>query len=245
MLRNANARRGAAAALTLVAALVTEAAMAAEAKRAQGESVAFTFAPPDGTTYVQTVETLRELGTPDGKRHADRSVSKLQVAIRKNPRGFVITTTPLSMTMTRDGTPIEDPALQILDDTVVKFFVAPDGKLERVEGYEDVARRIRESYPPEVAVAVERLLSPTTLVARAQAEWKGRISDFAGRTLQVGNPWDSGADFTFPSGQRLAYFIRTEIVGPAACPSKRCVEVRFRYDSDPRALGDLAARVPD
>jgi len=246
MLRNANARRTAAAAgLTLVATLMASAASGAEAKKAQSESVAFTFAPTDGTTYVQTVETLRELGTPDGKRHVDRSVSKLKVAIRKNPRGFVITTTPLSMTMTRDGTPVEDPALQILDDTVVKFFVSPDGKLERVEGYEDVARRIRESYPPEVAVAVERLLSPATLVARAQAEWKGRIGDFAGRTLPVAKPWDSSADFTFPSGQHLDYFIRTEVVGPAACPSKSCVEVRFRYDSDPRALGELAARVPD
>jgi hypothetical protein len=194
---------------------------------------------------VQTVETTRELATPDGKRHADRSESKVQVSIRKDARGYVIRTTPIAMTMTRDGKPVEDPALAILDDTVVTYVVSPTGTLERVEGYENVARRIRESYPPGVAAGVERLLGPGTLAARAEAEWKGRIGDFAGRTLPLRKPWDSGAAFTVPGGQTLEYFIRTEIVGPAKCPSDACVEVRFRYDSDPRALGELAARVPD
>jgi hypothetical protein len=232
-------------ALSLLAVFAPRVAAGGEAKGAKGGSVSFTYAPPDGTKYLQTVETTRELATPDGKRHVDRSESKVEVSIQKNARGYVIKTTPLSMTMTRDGKPIDDPSLAILDDTVVTYFVSPAGVLERVEGYEDVARRIREGYPPEVATAVERLLGPKTLAARAQAEWKGRIGDFAGRTFPIGKPWDSGASFALPSGKSLEYFVRTEIVGKVPCPSDACVEVRFRYDSDPRALGELAARVPD
>jgi hypothetical protein len=210
-----------------------------------GGSVSFTFAPADGTTYVQTVETMRELATPDGTRHVDRSEAKARVSIGKTARGFVITTTPLSMAMTRDGKRVEDPALEILDDTVVTYHVSREGKLERVEGYEDAARRVRDSYPPEVAAAVQRLLGPETLVARARAEWEGRIGDFAGRTVAIGKPWDSGAAFTFPNGQRLDYFLRTTVAKRVPCPSDGCVEIRFRYDSDPSALGELAARVPD
>jgi hypothetical protein len=217
----------------------------ADAEEKGDESVSFTFAPPDGTTYVQTTETVRELASPDGKRHVDRTESKAKVDIRRTPRGFVITTTPIAMTMSRDGASIKDPALDILDDTAVKYVVSPRGQLERVEGFEDVARRIRESYPPEVAVAVERLLGPGTLAARVQAEWKGRIGDFAGRSFPIGKAWDSGAAFTFPNGRHLDYFIRTEIVGRTPCTGGSCVEVRFRYDSDPRALGALSARVPD
>lgn len=219
--------------------------IAGSAVAAPKGSVTFTFSPPDGTTYVQVVETMRKLEMPGGREQVDRTRAKAKVAIRRTKDGFTITTTPLAMTMTRDGKAVSDPALEILDDTVVTCFVSPEGRLLRVEGYEDAARRVRESYPPEVASAVERLLSPATLNARVRAEWEGRISDFAGRTLAFGKPWDSAASFAVPAGQTLEYFLRTEVVGPARCPSNACVEVRFRYDSDPSALGELRARVPD
>jgi hypothetical protein len=210
-----------------------------------GEKVTFTFAPPDGMHYVQTVDTLRELATPDGQQQADRSEARAKVSIRKTADGYVVTTVPIAMTMSRDGKSVKDPSLEILDDTVVKLFVSPRGKPVRVEGYEDVARRVREAYPPEIAAAVGRLLTPETLAARTRAEWEGRISDFAGRTVAIGDSWDSAATFTFPNGQRLEYFMRTTVSGRAPCPSSSCVEVRFRYDSDPKAIGELAARIPD
>lgn len=242
--------RGAALAAVLLS-LVATGAFAAGEKSAKsepvgkGEKVTFTFAPPAGMHYVQTVDTRRELATPDGKQQADRSESKAKVSIQKTTRGFVVTTVPISMTMSRDGKSIQDPSLEILDDTVVKLFLSPQGKPIRVEGYEDVARRVREAYPPEIATAVGRLLTPQTLAARARAEWEGRISDFVGRTVTIGEPWDSAATFTFPNGQRLEYFMRTTVSGRVPCPSKSCVEVRFRYDSDPKALRELSARVPD
>jgi hypothetical protein len=234
-----------ATALTALLALVLSADAGAAEKTGKGEKVTFTFAPPDGLHYVQTVDTLRELATRDGKQQADRSESKAKVSIRKTPQGFVVTTVPISMTMSRDGEAVQDPSLEILDDTVVKLLVSPQGKLIRVEGYEEVARRVREAYPPEIATAVGRLLTPETLAARARAEWEGRISDFVGRTVAIGDSWDSAASFTFPSGQRLEYFMRTTLSGRAPCPSNTCVEIRFRYDSDPKATGELSARVPD
>lgn len=219
--------------------------IAGSAAAAPKDSVTFTFSPPDGTTYVQVVETMRKLEMPGGREQVDRTRAKARVAIHRTKDGFTITTTPLAMTMTRDGKAVTDPALEILDDTVVTCFVSPEGRLLRVEGYEHAARRVRETYPPEVASAVERLLSPATLNARVRAEWEGRISDFAGRTVAFGKHWDSAASFVVPGGQTLEYFLRTEVVGPAPCPSNACVEVRFRYDSDPSALGELRARVPD
>jgi hypothetical protein len=232
--------------LVLVSAGAHAAEKDAKSKeRGTGEKVTFTFAPPDGLHYVQTVETLRELATPDGKQQSDRSESKAKVSIRKTAEGFVVTTVPISMTMSRDGESVKDPSLEILDDTVVKLFVSPRGKPIRVEGYEDVGRRVREAYPPEIAAAVGRLLTPESLSARATAEWEGRISDFVGRTVAIGDSWDSAATFTFPNGRRLEYFMRTTVSGRVPCPGKSCVEVRFRYDSDPKAVGELAARVPD
>lgn len=215
------------------------------ARAGSPQEVTFTFAPPDDTHFVQVVETSRELRSPGGTPRIDRTTARAKVRFRRTADGFTITTTPISMKMTRDGKPVSDPALEILDDTVVTYFVAPEGTLLRVEGYEDAARRVRERYPPEVAGAVERLLNPETLVARARAEWEGRIGDFAGRRFAFDRPWDSAATFKLPGGQSLEYFIRTSVVGRAPCPSDSCVEVRFRYDSDPRALGELSARVPD
>jgi hypothetical protein len=241
-------RAAALAALLLAAVAGTAIGAEKDGKTAtggKGEKITFRFAPPDGMHYLQTVDTLRELATRDGQKQADRSETKAKVSIKKTSQGYVLTTVPTSMTMSRDGKTVKDPSLEILDDTVVKLFVSPQGRLVRVEGYEDVARRVRESYPPEVAVAVGRLLTPDTLAARARAEWEGRISDFVGRTVAIGESWDSAATFTFPSGQRLEYFMRTTLSGRAPCPSNSCVEVRFRYDSDPKALGELSARVPD
>lgn len=202
----------------------------------KAEEVTFRFAPPHGTTCVQTVVTTKatEVG---GKKQTEVARSKARLRFDKSADGYTLTATPVSASVERDGQAVQNPVLDVLNGLVLTYRIDAEGNLVSVQGYEDVMERFRKALPPEAVQAVSQVISADLLVAKEKAEWAGRIGDFVGATLELGSSWTAEAPFALPTGEQVQFYTRTELAEKVKCGERDCVRIRFRYDSDASAVG--------
>lgn len=201
------------------------------------ESVTFRFAPPDGTTFVQTLVTTKTLDAGVTGKRTDVQRSETRLRFDKTGDGWTLTATPISMTMTRDGQAVQNPVLEAMLGSVITYRLDAQGNIVAIRGFGEVQERLLKALPPEAAQAVAKLVNEEAMVAKERAEWAGRIGDFAGQSFELGSSWTSEAPFALPTGEEIQFYTRTEIAEKARCGDKDCVRIRFRYDTDASALG--------
>lgn len=204
----------------------------------KSEKVQFTFAPPAGTAYVQAVESTRRKHFDGLGSQTDQMKSETEIAIEPTESGYEVVSKTLSVRTTRDGAPVEDPVASLMKEAVVRTFVDGSGVIQRIEGFGGLAEKVAERVPAEVAQALSAALSEDALVARETAEWSGRITDFAGAEVEVGEVFEVEVPFTLPNGSEIVYDLRTWVSGYEPCEAGRCVRIELRYDSDASNLED-------
>lgn len=228
-----------------VLSLLLAATGAAAEETGAAQTFTFRFAPPDGVRYVQKLVTTRERVLGEHGQQVDRAESETAVTMTRVEDGYVMTATPTSMKMSRDGQPIQDPISELLAGMVITYRIGQDGQVQNIGGYDQLLEKIEATFPPEVATALAPVLSEETLVARETAEWNGRIGDFAGQSFAVGDVLEAEVPFTLPNGESVVYSTRTIFSGiePCASQSGTCVRVDLAYDSDAGALAGMASDV--
>lgn len=226
---------------------------------ATAPEVTFRFNPPNGTTFVETVKTTRvkELGA--SAKQTDETLAKTRVTVKKTPDGYEIVGKPISYTMTRDGTPVNNPVLAALQEIVVIYEVDRQGQLRAIKGYDEAIKKIRASLPASVAASLSSLLSEEAMVNRAAAEWDGRISSFVGRRGRIGENGATTSQFDLPAGGAVTFYTATTLAEALKVGGRDCVRIRFAYNTDPaalqqtlgktldelaKAIGDAAGKVP-
>lgn len=225
-----------------VAALAALLLASFPAPRAAAETVTFHFAPPDGTNYVQTLITVREKHLEGVTDQTDRSEAKTAVSIKRSGDEYLIAATPLSNTMTRDGKAVQDPISALLHGLSITHVIDANGQVKEIRGYETLAERMSKGLPPEIVKALAPLLNEKTMVARETAEWNGRIGEFAGKTITIGEPTDTEVPFRLPSGESLKYYMRTTVRGLEPCPAGMCARIEMTYNSDASQLGKAVGK---
>jgi len=203
--------------------------------------VTFTFAPPDGLSYMVTVVNVRERTAVGTEPQTDRTESKTLHQVRKSDDGWIIVGRPESMTMSRGGQPVRDPVSDLLQEVVVTYEVGADGSLRSIEGFGGLIDKLRGQLPDTVLAQLEPMLGEQALVARETAEWNGRIGEFVGTTWTIGETVESRTKFDLPTGETLEYDVETVVSGREACPAGSCVRVETRFDTDATAMAELAA----
>ncbi len=203
------------------------------------ETVRFTFAPPDGTVYLQTVETTRRKQFEGLGSQTDETRSVAEVTVHAVESGYEIVSKTVSARSTRDGAPLPDPISDILKQAVIRYRVDHHGVVSSIEGFGGLVDRLVGQVPAEVAQALAAALGEEALVARATAEWNGRITDFAGTEAEVGKVFEAQVPFALPNGSEVVYDLRTWVSGLEPCEQSRCARIELRYDSDASALSDL------
>jgi hypothetical protein len=212
--------------------------------QAEPEKVTFRFAPPDGTTFEQTLVTTKttDLGAQGKRTDVTRAVVRLR--FDKTADGYTLTGTPVAMTMHRDGQEVENPLFDVLASLTFTYRLDADGSIRAIEGYDVLADRLRNAFPDEaVFQALSKVLNAETMVAREKEDWSGRISSFSGGTYEIGSRWTTESPFALPNGETITFYTATELVGKEKCGDRDCVRIRFRYDTDASALGKLAGEV--
>lgn len=237
-------RRPAALAI-LVLLLPLRAAQSAETAET-AETVTFRFAPPDGTTGVETVILTRTREAGATIQRTDVQKGQARVRFDKAPDGWIMTGTPISMSVETDGKPVASPILAALQGVVATYRLDSRGNLVSIQGYEGLAEKASQGLPPEEARALAQALAPESILAREKVEWSSRIGQYTGRTFELGSAWTTEAPLALPSGGEVQVRTRVELAERTPCGVDRsCVRLRFRYDSDAAAISGTGERVVD
>jgi hypothetical protein len=93
-----------------------------------------------------------------------------------------------------------------------------------------------------VQKALATALSPQAVRWREEAECKGRITDYVGKTVTVGQQWKSQDQFALPTGP-ITFHVITRCLQLKRQGPQTLVTIRFSSDSDAKAVGQLAERV--
>lgn len=164
------------------------------------------------------------------------TLAKTRVAVKKTADGYEIIGKPISFTMTRDGTPVNNPVLTALQEIAVTYEVDRQGRLRAIKGYDVALKKIRASLPASVAASLSSVLNEDAMVNRAAAEWDGRISSFVGTQRRIGESWAVTSPFDLPAGGAITFFTATTLAETCQAGGHDCVRIRFAYSTDPAAL---------
>lgn len=206
------------------------------------ERFQFRFAPPDGVSYIEavTLTKVRELG--QGRMQTDVAQAETNVTIKKTPSGYNVVGVPSSLRMTRNGTKVEGAFVTAPLGATITYELDKNGQIQKVTGYKELVRRLVQSLP-QAAASVSSVLNEETMVRKDVAEWNGRIGNFVGREVQIGDVWTSSDEFSLPTGDVITFHSVTHIAGKEQCGTLDCIRVRFAYHSDADALKDYVAKV--
>ncbi len=209
---------------------------------ALGQTVHFQYRPRDGETSILVAKRTRTMEMA-GSSRTEESETRARVTTRKTPAGYVMSSKLLSMTVTRDGKPAPFPIGEILTGLEVTYRLDPEGQLLDIEGFEPVLERVRSQFPPAVAQAMAPLLNAEVLMNRERAEWEARVGRFAGKSAEIGDAWMGSEDFELPTGGKVTFHSAVIFEELVDCGGKQCVRLKFLYNSDASALGELIGKV--
>lgn len=209
---------------------------------AQPAEIDFQFNPPDGAVYEQTSVRTRKLEMASGRR-TDVSETKARNTITKAEDGFAIKSKFLHSTISRNGQPIANPISTAMEGLEVTLHVGPDGRLREIEGFRGVLDAIKAKFPGPIAQMMIPLFNEQSLIQRERAEWEGRYGGFAGKTARIGDVWTAEDEYDLPNGGKTKFYSATVFDSLVDCGGKKCVRVKFAYNSSSEDLAELVGKV--
>ena len=211
---------------------------------ATAQEVHFRFNPPDDfPAYVSTYKNtqITDMGAL-GKR-TRVSEGKAKVTIDKKPGGYSVTFMPISITMTQDGEPREDPILSFIQNITVIYELDVDGQLVKIRGFEGIIEKLKASLPGELPPTIATLLSEETLINRTTQEWDARIGSYVGMAAEIGDVWSGVEETPLPMGGTMAFYSVTKFAEQVKFDDVDCVRLEFSFNTDAEELknfmGDL------
>lgn len=209
---------------------------------AQPAAIKFEFNPPDGAVYEQISTRTRTLELPSGPR-TDVSETKSRETVAKTGDGFAIKSKFVYSTISRDGQPIANPISAAMEGLEVTFSISPDGQLREIKGFSGIIDAVKAKFPGPVAQMMIPLFNEDSLVQRERAEWEGRIGGFVGKSAGIGDVWMGEDEYPLPTGGKAKFYSATTFDSFVDCGGKKCVLVKFAYDSSSEDLAKLVGKV--
>ncbi|UCF80375.1 MAG: hypothetical protein JSV08_07650 [Acidobacteriota bacterium] len=215
------------------------------AEKDSSKKYTFRFNPPDGIEFSQTLTITKVQEMGELRKQTDVNVSKAQIAIRKKPAGYTATAKLLSTVMTRDGQAFRHPAMSVMEGLEITHELDREGRLAAVGGFDALKKRIQDKFDPQMAQMLSALLTEEAIANMAnkeEAEWNGRIGNFIGRTVELGDVWTDTEEFPLPTGKTVVFHTATKFTEEKECGGSNCLRVEFFYHSKPAALEKLVGK---
>jgi len=212
----------------------------ASADAATSPTVEFRFQPVDGTRVVSVYRQQQRRETPGQPTVDAETTQQVESTIRRVDDHYEIAERILSVSAQRNGAPVDNPVLNLLAKVPYTAIVSAEGEMVEIQGMGEVSRLATTSLPPAMAAALAPVLNEATLTNLAKAEWNGRIAEFHGLSVQIGDVLDGEAEQALPTGGSLRYTIRTRFPRFEPCGPRQCVRVEQVYESDAAALAAMA-----
>ncbi len=209
------------------------------AGNAFSKDIMFSFTPKDGTTVTQKLSTTREKHLGPAGTQIDESFSITKVTYRKTKEGWDVKAQPISSVMKRNGQEVNNPVVSLLSKLSITYKLDQDGFLKDIIGFETLMETVNSQFSPEVAQKLAPMLNKESLKQKEAAEWNGRIGDYLGKEISVGDTWQYEVPFKLPNGVNLNYKVRTHFKKQIPCGTSKCILIEQVYDSAGEGMGDL------
>ena len=211
-------------------------AVAASAAAGEEASPVFRFEPPDGTSYVESVDTTQVLDFGEGRTSARQSELRTQVTVEKETAGYSINSTLVSGGTTSALEEADNAALKALEGVPLTYHIDGEARIASVSGIREATDKVRAALPANVAAIVSKALTEEAVLATSRADWDRRVLNFIGRPAGVGDAWVATEKFPLPSGEVVEFYSAMRVAESEQVGGRDCVRVEYRYSRDPRAL---------
>jgi len=206
-------------------------------------TIKFSFSPGENISFIQKLTTIKEKDLGDKGQQLDESVSTTKITITKTKSGWDVLAEPKSISMKRNGEEIKNPIVSLLSSAVITYKLDSDGNIIDVDGYEPFIEGISKQIPPEVFKQLAPILNIETMKAKEIAEWNGRIGDYVGAEVQIGDSFVAEIPFQIPNGPTINYSVQTNIAALVPCGDKNCIRIEQHYDSQADNLAKMTGEV--
>ncbi len=200
------------------------------------QTVTFRFAPPDGTQYVEYTQQSITQQTGAGKAATETTWLKTRVQFRKTAYGYLMTCTPLWRKRVVNGALQQSPSDVVWAQLVLTYDLDPAGTARTVHGYDAVPALVKAKFPAAVATKLLAGLNTTKIVEQQVAEWNQRVSEFKGKTAQVGGGWTQQTSSPLPSGLTVPMTVHASFPAFATRDGVHCMRVTLAQQGDPATL---------
>lgn len=207
------------------------------------EIIKFSFSPGKQISFVQNIKATKDKDMGKLGRQLDESSLATKITMTQTKVGWDVVSEPIKVEMKRNGKVINNPVVSLLLSAKIKYKLDSTGKLLDVEGYETLIDHFAKTLPPEVLRQLASVLSLESLKAKTITEYNGRIGDFIGAEVEIGDSFNSIMPFQLPNGSKINYDINTIISAREACGSHSCVRVNQEYDSKADSLAKISGEV--
>lgn len=201
--------------------------------------ITFTFAPKDGVTCIQKLITTKEKMLGPAGTQLDESISTTRITMKRTNEGWDVIGEPIKAVIKRNGQVINHPIVNLLSNITTTYKLDNDGNLIDIKGLEKVTESINSQFPPQVAKQLAPMLNPDLLKRKEAAEWNGRIGDYLGKKVSIGDVWESEVPFTLANGTELIYRNKIYFSERVSCGKSTCVRIEQVYDSTAEGVAAL------
>ncbi len=210
-----------------------------------GQRFSFRFSPPEGTSFVQHLKTMRvqefSAAGVESRTQTHASDSATRFTVHRTDTGYDVRVEEVSTAMTKDGEPVDDPVTDLLRRMPATYQTDPDGRLVAIRGFEEVSERIVTELPAELSSRLASVITEEALAKRGAEEWNGRYGDFIGRTIRIGDVVPSSKSVEFTGGISAIQYAATWFPQSVKCSGKDCVQVRIFQNTNLQALKERLA----
>ncbi len=207
------------------------------------EKIKFLFGPGENISFIQELTTIKEKDMGEKGKQLDESVSTTKITITKTESGWDVLSEPRSISMKRNGEEINNPIVSLLSSAVLTYKLDSDGTIINVEGYEPFIKGISEQIAPEVFKQLAPILNTEALESKEIVEWNGRIGDFAGVEVEIGDSFMADVPYQLPNGTTINYSVQTNIAALVPCGDNKCVRIEQFYDSQADNMAKMTGDV--
>ncbi|MHB9130097.1 MAG: DUF6263 family protein [Armatimonadota bacterium] len=199
----------------------------------QPQQITFKFNPPNGATFIQT-ETATQTRVSGKEKQTQTTVTKTRMVFKKTAKGYTLTQTPISSSITIGGKTTSAKKL----NAPVTYVLAANGKVLTVSGFEKEAQAMGAKLPikdkKKRSEFVKGVIAGKT--AQAKVLWETFVGKYIGKTVKVGDVWKETQKLPLVGAEPIPVHFTTTFVQRVAVNRHNCIRVVMTSVADDKAL---------
>jgi hypothetical protein len=225
--------------LVVSAAALLACGLLPPALAAQEEQRTFRFAPPDATSYIETVSTVQVLDFGGGRTSATKSELEIERRVARTADGYTLTEMVTGGSSETSLQEVDQAVLAAMKGKPVTYIVEADGRLVDVTGTEAVLEAVRKALPPEIAAIAAKAFTKEAMLAAARADWGARTEGLIGRSAAPGSAWMVTDSYLLPNGDLVEHYTALKVAGTETAGGREWVRLEYRLGRDPDEFRDF------